>query len=63
MSTTALVALNVLNLLTGGAPVTMAKHRATESKPSSSHTKVPAPKCPHGHFERWAKRNCKACNG
>jgi hypothetical protein len=21
---------------------------------------VPAPKCPHGHFARWAARNCCA---
>lgn len=22
---------------------------------------VHAPKCPHGHFERWAAANCKPC--
>jgi hypothetical protein len=22
---------------------------------------VPAPKCPHGHYARWAARNCKPC--
>lgn len=23
--------------------------------------RVPAPRCPHGHFARWAARNCKRC--
>ncbi len=23
--------------------------------------RVPAPRCPHGHFARWAARNCKPC--
>lgn len=22
---------------------------------------VEAPRCPHGHFARWASRNCRAC--
>lgn len=22
---------------------------------------VPAPRCPHGHFARWATANCKPC--
>lgn len=24
-------------------------------------TPVPAPRCPHGHFLRWAVRNCRRC--
>jgi hypothetical protein len=24
-------------------------------------THVPAPRCPHGSFARWATRNCKPC--
>jgi hypothetical protein len=23
--------------------------------------RVPAPRCPHNHFARWAARNCKQC--
>lgn len=22
---------------------------------------VPAPRCPHGHFARWAARHCRGC--
>jgi hypothetical protein len=22
---------------------------------------VPAPRCPHGHFARWARKNCTGC--
>jgi hypothetical protein len=25
------------------------------------YTPVPAPKCAHGHFARWAAKNCKPC--
>lgn len=26
-----------------------------------NHWAVPAPRCPHGHFARWAARNCRRC--
>lgn len=29
---------------------------------AGQHYDVPAPRCPHGHFARWAARNCKPCN-
>lgn len=29
-----------------------------EERPN--HYAVPAPRCPHGHFARWARRNCCA---
>lgn len=68
MSDTAVLALNLLNTLTGGTPV-MVRHAAPEPRPSRrqaadpapNRTKVDAPKCPHGHFERWARRHCKPC--
>jgi hypothetical protein len=22
---------------------------------------VPAPRCPHGHFQRWARLHCRRC--
>lgn len=27
----------------------------------SSFVPVPAPRCPHGHFARWAARHCRHC--
>lgn len=67
MSTPLVVALNALNVLTGGEPRLMAKHSAPETKKSQTRTqqvserayKVHAPKCPHGHFLHYAVKNCK----
>lgn len=28
---------------------------------TARHWPVPAPRCAHGHFARWASRNCKPC--
>lgn len=25
------------------------------------HYRLDAPRCPHGHFQRWAVRHCKRC--
>lgn len=27
-----------------------------------NHTTVPAPRCPHGHFTRWALKHCRGCS-
>lgn len=62
-----MVALNVLNVLTGGETI-MGKHSAPSAAPKRSqsvrqdserHYSVNAPKCPHGHFLRYAVNNCK----
>lgn len=32
-----------------------------DEDPAPNRTVIPAPKCPHGHFVRWAARNCRPC--
>jgi hypothetical protein len=34
---------------------------APEEGVGSRYYRVPAPRCPHGHFARWAARHCKRC--
>lgn len=77
--------LRLLDLLAGGDPE-MGKHHATDGSTKArkaaqkatsareegrpNYTAFPAPKCPHGHFERWARGtdlrtgrpNCKGCS-
>jgi hypothetical protein len=58
------IAVNVVDLLTGGDGY-VPKHSAKDApvkivRRDVGHA-VYAPKCPHGHFLRWAERNCKGC--
>lgn len=59
----------LLDTLAAGAPVPMATAAEPLLEVSPGHWRVYAPRCPHGHFRRWAQAadpktgrpNCERC--
>lgn len=51
----------LLDSLAGQAPVPEASAAEPVLEIAPGHYRVWAPRCPHGHFIRWARVHCRRC--